>query len=121
MRPIKFRGKDLSGKWREGALVIFPQNNRVTIYDAKAFSYTRIDPETVGQFTGLLDKNGKEIYEGDIISYTILSRPVNYVCEFNKGAWRMVDVENGYDQLLYMFHKKCTIIGNIHDNPELIK
>jgi len=67
MRQIKFRGKRLNnGEWVEGWLVemfgaphILDKNNPTDAYP--------IDPATVGQFTGLLDKNGSEIYEGDIV------------------------------------------------------
>ena len=80
-----------------------------------------VDPETVGQFTGLTDKNGKKIFEGDIIRKT------------NKGRYPEIFTANVYtnfpakEKVYYGPCEYCTesceyeIIGNIHDNPELLK
>ena len=79
------------------------------------FSDILVDPETVGQFTGLLDKNSKRIYEGDIV-------------RDNYGNIRAVKFFNGrycpfiaYPEYKCWNEDECEIIGNIHDNPELLE
>ena len=66
MRTIKFRGKTDSGKWCFGYFLHDGQRGRFVITDG-LLEINRVDSETVCQFTGFLDKNGKEIYEGDVL------------------------------------------------------
>ena len=69
MREIKFRGKRIdNGQWVYGDVArIYPAGKIIGIHDWFSRRIYEIDPETIGQYTGLKDKNGKEIYEGDIL------------------------------------------------------
>lgn len=126
MREIKFRGKRLdNGEWLYGSLVIL--NGRYFIFDDA--NRHEVDPTTVGEFTGLKDKNGKEIYEGDVIRSPLSedkTRPHRIFYHTGNAAFMgaLVDrKELCYLRLdqdwIYKFGKE--VIGNIHDNPELLK
>lgn len=131
-RTIKFRGKNLyNNEWIFGDLIQYESgemaifSNKLSQYGCEAtemFNRSKVIPETVGQFTGLLDKNGKEIYEGDIIKGFDITIEVWYsedracfMAEMKEPQNDMVDILGGYDTA------RMEIIGNIYDNPELIK
>ena len=120
-REILFRGKDKTGEWVYGDLT---QNHgdikaRIEHYIRQnsggelKFS-SAVDPETVGQFTGLLDCNKKKIFEGDIVrdDHGDIDRII-----FERGAfdcdWMLDRSTLGYE------HEVLEVIGNIFDNPEL--
>ena len=130
MRTIKFRAKDFDGVWHYGSLVY------TNILDAKIYYQTVkgslkitdwlfVTPDTIGQFTGLYDKNGKEIYEGDILKWKADNRL--YAVIFNWGMfYASVEVCNqeiygGFPLHSLTDDEACEIVGNIYDNPELIK
>jgi uncharacterized phage protein (TIGR01671 family) len=86
-----------------------------------------VNPETVGQYTGLSDKNGKKIFEGDILSYEYGDlKKQGFVYYYDRGAKFGIKQNDGYGNLSLLHDTQVkawnvTVIGNIHDNPELLK
>ena len=114
MREIKFRGMNFCGNWVYGDLM----KNSIPF---------EVNPDTVGQFTGLRDADGREIYEGDIVEATLKDK--SFVKRFHMdetvvgeisfdGVWWL-----GEWDALWRFPRyyDLTVIGNVHDNPELLE
>lgn len=124
MRIIKFKGKDLkTGKWVYGDLHTLcdePHIHTEPTHFPYAGKRSFINPDTIGQFTGLFDKNGKEIYEGDIL----LSKDEYGTVEviFAHGAFQVrYFCKNGEHRIPFTNLKKdYELLGNIHDNPGLL-
>lgn len=155
MNEYKFRGKEVdTGKWIYGGLFkepAPPQCFEKTLEDKYWIVYpdprympdwnlpyqmvrTDVDKETVGQYTGLKDENGKEIYEGDIIEFSydmFVGNFDTFVAKgkvvFEEGAFYIEVFENERTTkdeayLLYSINlDTIEVIGNIYDNPELFK
>ena len=125
MRQIKFRGKRVdNGEWVYGFYVIDPQGNNRIYYQpfskCTSNTYHFVDPATVGQFTGLLDKNGKEIWEGDVaIDKRERKVKVVWVDEYACFALETIDdiVKGEYN---FSISDTAQVIGNLHDNPSLL-
>ena len=131
MRAIKFRGKSiLTDEWFYGDLVHSADKKRTAILvnDKDSYDECEVDPETVGQFTGLMDKNGVEIYEGDVIGCH--NPRIKHLIFYNEKQGRFIaalngDIENDFVGLCGLDDSRWTgskkVIGNIYDNPELLK
>ena len=137
MRTIKFRGKTKQGEWVTGYYVGKSSLNEVAILPPQNVNYDigyindsecyYCIADTIGQFTGLYDKNGKEIYEGDILRFgnlpsrvcevkwneRITAFCIRFYFECNLGVRPLGE--------WVICERSVAIIGNIHDNPELLK
>ena len=129
MRQIKFRAKDtfkskfFPQRWLYGTPVQDGDDMWMCVKkENKGIVSVKVDPNTLGQFTGLTDCNGKEIYEGDIVRFydeieeCYEESPIKYDDEYCSFV-----IENSSgDQITLSRHAFYTVCGNIYDNPELI-
>ncbi len=131
-----------NGEWVEGEniLIVKTENGKrayiaqtgtqTAIFESEEHSdvfvatpaFSRVIPETVGQYTGLTDKNGKKIFEGDIVkgNEEIFTEDIIFTVVFDEYCRYMIVSSYGH-YLLARNHKDVEVIGNIHDNPELLK
>lgn len=120
-----FRGKDTEGNWHYGYYVYrasYGTHEIIVSKDLEGGKYIdcshEVIPETVGQYTGLDDKEGNKIFEGDILyCYKCTYRLIHDIGK----AYELHEVGNDKVFFLFKYHKLVTKIGNIHDNPELIE
>ena len=136
MREILFRGKRIeTGEFAYGFLVKMFGAYHIIDKDDENTAYEVI-PETVGQYTGLKDKNGKRIWEGDILHIAKIAdglggyyQPpldyhVNVVVKFDLCAWMWETLCEDKRYISFpdaWCHYECEVIGNIHDNSELLE
>ena len=133
MRDILFRGKRLdNGEWVYGSLFvgfkksyICPEAIAMYNFDGALClgGFVEVSPESVGQYTGLVDNNGKQIFEGDILLLDDINGIVNYgtgcFCVKLSGPDYLYHNNPAIDMVLNEY-PGLEIIGNIHDNPELL-
>lgn len=129
MREILFRGKDVDGKWVEGCCIVDEMDTN-KVYIGYIFGsdgrqphdtdVSLVDPKTVCQYTGLTDKNGRKIFEGDIVRIDGQQElfTVVWVCDAARFGLQ------SKTQLLYFefgLGSRIEVIGNIHENADLLK
>lgn len=122
MREILFRGKpyiNLHGKFIYGSLGVI-DTDLCAIYHCFEFTDDEmllVDPETVGQYINLTDKNGKKIFEGDIVKCKNSSPcKIAYIDSQFVMMWK-----NFYRNFERVYDDEVEVIGNIYDNPELLE
>lgn len=147
MREIKFRGKDIKGNWRYGDLMtmkhfVANSEEEYQIGDFESSLVYKINKETIGQYTGLHDKNGKEIYEGDIVTGTkypfidigkqnyigivvfyedVAQFGYEYKCVNKDKRGISNGINNEFNANENLICEDLEVIGNIYENSNLLK
>ena len=119
-REIKFRGKNYENKWKYGDLVQEKWKQGKAIMIKKETTAWSVLEDTVGQYTGLHDKNGKEIYEGDIVKIKYRDEDIGKVIyEHNGFSIDVTNMNKNYRRVSFV-DNFIEVIGNIYENPELL-
>lgn len=117
-REIKFRAWNSVTKEMEQVTQINLKNHYVqTTFNKIGYSYGQPDDVIVEQYTGQKDKNGKEIYEGDIVQFPVLGKPHREIVSWS-------DIDSAFIVgMMYLsrFQPKMEVLGNVHTNPELLE
>ena len=134
MREILFRGKATNrdpdycfrtdyenGDWVYG-LLTETENYMgfAEMTNTDGVSRIDVDKNTIGQYTGLIDKNGNQIFEGDIVEYA-RDEEIGLIAYHENEAMFVVEFDTWLTDFDHMYGENLEILGNIHDNPELLK
>lgn len=146
MREILFRGKTKNNEWVEGLYLTYDPKHydclenpsHVIVNNPESMGCglciqesemtgknLAVYSDTVGQYTGLTDKNGKKIFEGDIVKLRLLAAKMEWkgVCEYRNGAFGLAWQYAGerYCTFAGTCNAEYEVLGSIHDNPELME
>lgn len=127
MREILFRGKDFSGvinhSWCFGSLDTTEDDRAIIIYLDRFGNKCRIfvNPETVGQYAGLKDKNGTKIFEGDMVKRFWFGKMCIYQIDYDNGLASFIGRAGMKFTTFDYDSAEFEVVGNIHDNPELLR
>jgi uncharacterized phage protein (TIGR01671 family) len=122
-REIKFRGQQINTKkWVYGYLY----RNKGLYVICENIRYAEEEPillDTVGQYTGLHDKNGREIFEGDIVKLDSNMLKITGIVTYhnNEAIFVLEDLHDEIEECLWYMQEDLEVIGNIYDNPELLE
>lgn len=120
MREILFRGKRTdNGDWHEGEDVMRNTIRGKVCLAKIGDDWISVDPKTVGQYTGLKDKNGKKIFEGDIVCHDFGEKQIGKQYAIVKWSEKYASFQlNPIDDWMFCNLSDVKVVGNIYDNPE---
>jgi len=131
-REILFRGKRANGRWGYGSLVVSKKIDPAIYFNiskgaADVLDWCYVNPDTIGQYTGLTDKNGKKIFEGDILfqgqellGVVCISKRYGVSILKKTTTWSLINfvLDSDFDAGVL---SDIEVRGNIYDNPKLIE
>ena len=125
---VKLDGTPVESKWVYGGICQFNEDRSIIYQTEPEFQKYPVYTDTVGQYTGLKDKNGRKIFEGDIVrrfnrnGQEIMSYVVEWYSDCCMFVLDCIDFDMEFDTDFTVFYgDEFEIVGNIHDNPELVR